>query len=165
MANKTILENVKDAIAAGAAIVESAKNEIVWVLPPQALVLAAQYGLSEKSKILIEEGGHVRGITDISSPYISVVRQLLDIGEEVRHLDRYQGEFMLVADQRDSLSSLAQQTADLRDLALDDRIAAFWTDDPSYAEYLVTTFETVWKDAVDAKKQIEQLLEQDRPQA
>ena len=159
MANKTILENVKDAIAASAVIVESAKNEIVWILPPQALVFAAQYGLTDKSEMLIEEGGHVRGITDISSPYTSVVRELLDIGEQVRHLHRYQGEFMLIADQTDSLSSLALQKADLRDLALDDHIAAFWTDDPSYTEYLMTTFEAVWKDAVDAKKHIEQLLE------
>jgi hypothetical protein len=107
----------------------------------------------------------VKEIVDITYQTIDVVPELLSIGEEVRHLDRYQGEFMLAADQTESLSALAEQTADLQDFALDDRIAAFWTDDPSYAEYLVTTFETVWKDAVDAKKQIGQLQEQDRPQA
>lgn len=157
MANKASLKNVKDAIAAGSAIVESAKNEIIWLVPPQMLVFAAQYGLTNKSKMLIEKGGRVRGITSVSSPYISVVRELLDNGEDVRHVDQYPGEFMLVADKSKSISSIAQQKVDMRDLTLDDRVAAFWTDDPSYAEYLLTTFEAAWEEAVDAKRRIQEL--------
>jgi len=48
MVNKTILENVKDVIATGLGVVESAKSDIIWLLPPQMLVFAGQFGLTKK---------------------------------------------------------------------------------------------------------------------
>jgi hypothetical protein len=160
MVHKTLLENVKDVIAAGSTLVESAQNEIMWLLPPQMLVFAGQFGLTDKSKMFIEKGGRVRGITQISATDVRVVRELLDIGEDVRHIDLYRGEFMLVVDRRESISSIPQQIVDLGNLSLDERVVGFWADDPSYAEYLTTTFESEWKEAVDATKRIEELLEQ-----
>jgi hypothetical protein len=154
MAEKVIIETVKDALAVGSNIIESAKKEILWLLPPAMLVLAAQYGLSEKSKMLIEKGGRAQGITEISGPYITVVRELLNNGEDVRHIGQYRGAFMLVADKRESISSI---TLDSEDISLEDSLVAFWTDDPAYAEYLVTTFEAAWKQAVDAKKRLQEL--------
>jgi hypothetical protein len=148
MVYKTILENVKDVVAAGSSVVESATNEIIWLLPPQMLVFARQFGLTDKSKMFIKKGGRVRGITQISAPDVRVVRELLDIGEDVRHIDQYRGEFMLVVDGRESVSSIPQQIVDIGDLSLDERVVAFWADDPSYAEYLTTTFESTWKEAV-----------------
>jgi hypothetical protein len=163
MVQKTILENVKDVIAAGSTLVESAQNDIIWLLPPQMLVFAGQYGLTDKAKMLIDNGGRVRGITQISGTYLRVVRELLDIGKDVRHIDQYRGEFMLVVDRRESISSIPQQIDDLGDLSLDDRVVGFWTDDPSYAEYLISTFESAWNEAVDANKRIEELLAQGPP--
>jgi hypothetical protein len=163
MAHKTILENVKDVIAAGSSVVESARSEIIWILPPQMMVFAGQFGLTDKSKMLIEKGGRVRGITQISVTYLNVVRDLLDIGEDVRHVDQYRGEFMLVVDRRESISSVPQHAVDIGDLSLDDRVVGFWTDDPSYSEYLITTFEAAWEESVDANKRIEELLEQGPP--
>ena len=157
MVHKTILENVKDIIAAGLTVVESAKNEIIWLLPPQMLVFAGQFGLTNKSKVLIEKGGRVRGITQISETDLRVVRELLDIGEDVRHVDQYRGEFMVVVDKTECISSIPQQSVNIGDLSLDDRVVGFWTDEPAYAEYLITTFEAAWKEAVDAKKRIEEL--------
>ncbi len=165
MVHKTILENVKDVIAAGSTLVESAQNDIIWLLPPQMLVFAGQYGLNDKSKTLIGKGGRVRGITQISETYLRVVRELLDIGEDVRHIDQYQGEFILVVDRRESISSIPQQIVELGDLSLDDRVVGFWTDDPSYAEYLTAAFESAWTEAVGANKRIGELLEQGRAQA
>jgi hypothetical protein len=63
MLNKTILENVKDVIATGLGVVESAKSDIIWLLPPRMLVFAGQFGLTKKSQALIQKGGRVRGIT------------------------------------------------------------------------------------------------------
>lgn len=163
MAHKTILENVKDVIAAGSSVVESARSEIIWILPPQMMVFAGQFGLTDKSKMLIEKGGRVRGITQISVTYLNVVRDLLDIGEDVRHVDQYRGEFLLVVDRRESISSVPQHTVDIDDLSLDDRVVGFWTDDPSFAEYLITTFEAAWEESVDANKRIDELLEQGPP--
>src|SRR5665647_1133421 len=125
MAHKTILENVKDVIAAGSSVVESARSEIIWILPPQMMVFAGQFGLTDKSKMLIEKGGRVRGITQISVTYLNVVRDLLDIGEDVRHVDQYRGEFLLVVDRRESISSVPQHTVDIGDLSLDDRVVGF----------------------------------------
>lgn len=44
-----------------------------------------------------------------------------------------------------------------RDLALDDRVIGFRTDDPTYAEFHIATFEAAWNEAADAKKWAEWL--------
>jgi hypothetical protein len=128
------------------------------------LVFAGQFGVTSKSKALIEKGGRVRGITQISETDLRVVRELLDIGEDVRHVDQYRGEFMVVVDKTECISSIPQQSVNVGDLSLDDRVAGFWTDEPAYAEYLITTFEAAWKEAVDAKKRLEE-LQQGLPQS
>jgi hypothetical protein len=149
MTRETIVESVKDAIAVSSAIVESAEREIAWLLPGPFLVMAAQYNV--QSKGLIQKGGRVRGITTISSPYVETVRELLDTGVDVRHLENYTGSFMLVADKSQSISSIH---LNVEDLSLDDAIVAFWTDDADYAEYLLANFETVWAESTDAQKRI-----------
>ncbi|MGB9371222.1 MAG: hypothetical protein WCB79_04740 [Halobacteriota archaeon] len=154
MAKRTIIESVKDAIAVGSTIVESAEKEILWLLPPAMLIFSGQFSLTEKSKMLIEKGGRIRGITEISAPYFDVVREHLNIGEDVRLIDQYQGAFMLVGDKKESISSI---NVNVEDLSLDDPVVAFWTDDPSYAEYLISTFEAVWNEAVDAEKRLQEL--------
>jgi hypothetical protein len=49
---------------------------------------------------LMQNGRRVRGVTGISNP-ITVVRELLDIGGDVRHIDQYRSVFVLVADKRE----------------------------------------------------------------
>ena len=154
MAKGTIIESVKDALAVGSNIIESAKSEIVWLLPPEMLIFASQFGLTDKCKTLIENGGRVRGITRVTKTYAKVTGELLDIGEEVRHVDRYQGAFMLVGDKKESISSIY---LDLKALSLDEQLRAFWTDNLAYADYLMSTFEFEWESAVDAKKILQEL--------
>lgn len=156
MAKGTIIESVKDALAVGSTIVESATSEIAWLLPPAMLVFAAQYNLHDKSKTLIEKGGRVQGMFSISSPYVELARSLLDVGEEVRHIDQYQGVFFLVGDKKQSISSLHINP---EDLSLDDRIVAFWSEDPAYAEYILSHFESAWLQSVDARETIKLLTE------
>jgi hypothetical protein len=163
MVHKTLLKDVRDVIAASLSLLESAENDVIWLLPPQMLAFASQFGLTNQAKALIEKGGRVRGITEVSGTDLRVVRELLDVGEDVRHVDQYRGELMLVVDKRESISSISQQSVDIGDLSLDDRVVVFWTDDLSYAEYLFTTFEAAWKGAVDANKRINELLEQRSP--
>jgi hypothetical protein len=154
MAKGTIIESVKDALAVGSNIIESAKSEIVWLLPPEMLIFASQFGLTDKCKTLIENGGRVMGITRVTKTYAKVIGELLDIGEEVRHVDRYQGAFMLVGDKKESISSIY---LDLKALSLDEQLRAFWTDNLAYADYLMSTFEFEWESAVDAKKILQEL--------
>jgi hypothetical protein len=157
MAKGTIVESVKDALAVGSNIIESAKNEIVWLLPPSMVIFAAQYGIPKKSKNLIEHGGHVRSIFPISSQYVEFAQSLLDIGENLRHLDHYEGVFFLVGDKKQSISSIH---VNVEDLSLDDRIVAFWSETPTYAEYLLTHFDQAWAQGVDAQERVNELLKQ-----
>ena len=53
MANEKIIKSVKDALAIGSNIVESAESEVVWLAPPLTLVYAC-FGLNEKIQMLIE---------------------------------------------------------------------------------------------------------------
>ena len=89
MGERIIIESVKDALAVASTIVESAEKEVAWLLQPALLVFCFQFGITNKSKMLIEKGGHVRGITRVSGTYFDPVRKLLDNGEEVRHIDQY----------------------------------------------------------------------------
>ena len=154
---KKVVENVRDIIAIGSKVLEFARNEILWLLPPQMLVFSRQFGLTEKLRALIEKGGRVRGITQISGTDVSIARKLLDIGEGVRHVEEYRAEFMLVADRKLSISSIPQQDINLEGVTLDYRVMACLTDDPSCVENLIVTFEASWKESVDAKQRLQEL--------
>jgi phosphatidylserine/phosphatidylglycerophosphate/cardiolipin synthase-like enzyme len=160
MADGKIIKSIIDAIAVALQIIESAENEVAWLVPRPALIYASQYGVNDISKVLIQKGVHIRGITDISYPYIDIVRERLDIGEDVRHFEKYQGEFMLIGDVRQGLSSI---NIDVESLSLDTPVVALWTDDPTYAEYLMSTFEVAWEQAVPAAQRIEELLKKGPP--
>jgi hypothetical protein len=154
MSGKVVIESVTDALAVASSVVESATNEIVWLLPPEMLIFSDQFGIGEKCKTLIKNGGKVRGITQITGIYRNVIQARVDYGEEIRHVDRYQGAFMLVADKKESISSIY---LDLEELSLDDELRAFWTDNEAYADYLMSTFEFEWNNAVDANKRLLEL--------
>ncbi|MGA3199029.1 MAG: hypothetical protein ABSD89_06430 [Halobacteriota archaeon] len=61
---------------------------------------------------------------------------------------------MLVADKRESISSLNMKA---NDLSLDDALVVFWTDNQAYAEFLSATFEAEWTQAVDPEKSLQEL--------
>ena len=154
MVREITIKNVRDSLAAGANIIESAQKEVAWILPPNYLAYSFKFSIPQKSKMLIEKGGRVRGITKISGASLDPVRKLLDSGEELRHIDQFPGVFMLVADNKESISSM---NVNARNLTLDDPTVAFWTDNKAQAEFLMTTFETAWNEAVDAKKRLREL--------
>jgi hypothetical protein len=158
MAKGTVIESVKDALIVGSNLIQSAKNEVVWLLPPAMVIFAAQYGIPNKSKILIENGGHIRSIFHISPQYVELARPLLDIGEHLRHVDHYEGVFFLVADKKQSISSIH---VNVEELLLNDKIVAFWSEAPTYAEYLLSHFDQAWAQGVDAQVRIRELLAQD----
>ena len=154
MPNGTIITSVTDAIAVVSQIVESAENEVAWLVPRPSLIYALQFGIIEQSKTLIQNGVRIRGIVDFSYPYINVVRKLLDTGQDVCHVDNYRGMFMVIADAK-SISSMSIIT---ESLSIDSPIVAFWSENPSYTEYLLSVFEQVWEQAIPATQRIEELL-------
>jgi hypothetical protein len=160
MTDGTVITSVMDAIALGSEIVKSAENEILWIAPRPTLAYASQFGIIETFKTLIQNGVRVRGISDISYLYIDTVRELLDIGQDVRHFEKYKGIFMVVVDGRKSISSIS---ADAENLSIADPVVAFWSEDPTYVEYLTSIFEQSWEQAVPAAQRIEELLKEGPP--
>ena len=161
MADGTIITSITDALAICSNIIESTNNEVVYISPPSLLVLGSQFSIGKKTTMLIQRGGHVRGIADFSYPYIEEMRKGLDIGVDVRHVSQYQGIFMLVGDRRESISSMS---IDVESLSIDTPLVALWSDDSTYAEYLMSTFELVCEQAVPAAQRIEELLKEGPPQ-
>jgi sugar-specific transcriptional regulator TrmB len=159
MTDGTIITSFKDAIAVGSKILESAENEIAWVAPRSSLAYALQYNVIEKFKMRIQSGVSVRGIVDFSYASIDILQKLLAAGQDVRHFDGYQGIFMVVAD-KESISSI---NIGFKNLSLDTPVVALWSNDPTYAEYLTSTFETAWQQAVPAAQRIEELLKEGPP--
>ena len=154
MTSGTIIETVKDAIAVASTIIESAETEVCWLVPAPMLVLAAHFSLNDKSKVLMQKGGQERGITEISPLYVEAASALIDVGVDIRHIERYGGTFMVVGDRRQSISSM---DINAQDLSLDDNIVAFWTENPDYTAYLLSSFESTWAEATNAQKRIEEL--------
>jgi len=162
MTDGEVITNVTDALAICSNIIESANNEVIYITPPPLLVLASHFGLAESTKLFIQKGGRVRGIADFSYPFIREIQSWLDIGEDVRYFPQYQGMFMLVGDGHESISSIS---IDVEHLSIDTPVVALWNwkDDPSYAEYLISIFETAWERAIPAAERIEELLKEGPP--
>ena len=158
MPKGTIIASVRDTLAVGSNIIESAKNEVVWLLPPTMVGFAAQFEIPNKSKMQIANGVRIKSMFRISAPYVTLARSLLDIGEDLRHIDQYEGVFFLVGDRKFSVSSMH---IDIEGLSLDDKVVAFWSESPAYAEYLLSHFDQAWAKGVDAQERIRELLEQD----
>jgi hypothetical protein len=152
-----ILKSVKEAAATIIFIVTSVEERFLWVAPGSTVVAASLFGINEAVKKLIERGGHVRGICDVTYPIIEPVQELLDIGEDVRHYDQYRGIYLGVFDSKSSVSSI---NVDITRVSLDAPLSILLTDDPTYAEYLASTFELLWEQSVPAAQRIEELLKE-----
>ena len=156
-----ILKSVREIVTVSISSLTSAEHELLFVVPADMLVIASLYGINEESKKLIECGGRVRGISDISYTYIEPAQELLNIGEDIRHYDQYQGLFFGVIDRQICFSSI---NADISRISLDEPSILLWTTDPIYAEYLASTFEMLWERSVPAAQRIEELLKEGPPQ-
>jgi hypothetical protein len=82
MAFGKTIESARDLLAVAGGMLEAAETEIAYLVSPSILGFASQYDfLRVGAKKLIQNGGRVRGITNLSFYYIDTVRQLLDIGK------------------------------------------------------------------------------------
>jgi len=160
MANGKILTSIMDTLAVCSNIIESADSEVSILSPPSLLVLSSKFGLRESTKMLILKEASVRCIADFSYQYIEELRELLDYGIDVRHAPQYRGIFMLVGDRRESISSMS---IDVENLSIDAHLVALWSDDSTYAEYLLSTFKIVWEQAIPGAQQLEELLKDGPP--
>ncbi len=75
-------------------------------------------------------------------------------GEDVRHSDEVHELFMYIGDRQQSISAI---NIGIDEYTLGTPVTAFWSEDPTYAEYLLASFENVWSRAVPAEERIQEL--------
>jgi hypothetical protein len=154
MSHGFVINGVKDALAAALGILESEPKEVAWLVPPSVHSLAMTLGFYEAVKALVKQGGASRGIVSVSRENIDEIRMSVESGEDIRHSDAIHEVFMYVGDKQKSVSALNIGAVEY---TLDTPIAAFWSEDPTYAEYLLAAFETAWAQAIPAQERIEEL--------
>ncbi len=153
-----VINNVKDTLAAALQILESAREEVVWLVPASINSLSMTYGGVEKIRAFVQKGGVSRGIVTISQANVEEIKAFLDAGEDIRHSDEVHELFMFVGDKRESVSSI---NIGVEEFTLETPVTAFWSQSPVYAEYLLTSFETAWSRAMPAEERVRALLEQE----
>ncbi|HYA61304.1 MAG TPA: helix-turn-helix domain-containing protein [Candidatus Acidoferrum sp.] len=157
-----ILKNVKDVLAISTALLTSAEQKFFVCVNDIAAVIVDLFGFNEVGKAFVDRGGQVRVITDVSYAIIELIQRLLDIGYDIRHVSQYSGIMFIVFDEKSSISAI---NADVKHMSLNEPLSALWSDDPTYANYLVSTFEMLWQQSIPAAQRIEELLKKGPPQA
>ena len=156
-----IIKSMKELIAVCMPLIDGLQEEWLIATPAILTVFASLFGVNEAVYEVIKRGGKVRVIVDISYQIIEPVREMISIGEEVRHIDQ-QGIMFVVFDKKISISAI---NAEVKHVSLNAPVSGLWTDDPVYAHYLTSTFEMLWNQAIDAEERIQQLLKEGPPGA
>lgn len=156
-----IIKSIKGLIAVAMPPIDPMQEEWRIAAPAYLTVVASLFGVNDAAYEFIKRGGKVRAIVDISYQVIEPVREMIAIGEEVRHIDQH-GIMFVVFDRRISISAI---NAEVKRISLNEPVSGLWTDDPAYAQYLASTFEMVWGQSVPAELRIQELLERGPPQA
>ncbi|MGZ7182332.1 MAG: TrmB family transcriptional regulator [Halobacteriota archaeon] len=156
----TVLKTIKDIVNTAAHIIQSTEKEFLCVIREEGLLAASMFGVDSLVKDLTERGGKTRGISHITYSAIPFVQELVAIGVDARHLDNYDGLYYGVFDRKYCMSAININVERVR---LDEPATMFFTDDPVYAGYLVSTFELLWEQATPVEKRLQELLEQGPP--
>lgn len=156
-----IIKSIKELVAVSLPLIESMKDEWLVAAPAAATIVSFLFGINEAAKEFIERGGKVKAVIDISYDTIEPVREMMRIGEEVRHIDQH-GVTFAIFDRKIAFSVI---NADVSRISLSQPLAVLWTDDPTYAQYLTSTFDMLWNQSTDPEERIQQLLKEGPPQA
>jgi sugar-specific transcriptional regulator TrmB len=154
-----IIKSIKELVAVGISLINSAQDEWLIATPAFLTVVASLFRVNEAAQDFINRGGKVRVIVDISYQVIQPVQEMMAIGEEVRHIDRH-GITFVVFDRKTSISAI---NAEVKRISLNEPVSGLWTDDPAYAQYLISTFEMLWRQSIPAEQRIQELLMQSPP--
>jgi sugar-specific transcriptional regulator TrmB len=153
-----IIKSVKELVSVSIASVTSIQDEVLFVVPQLMLEIASFFGINDEMEKLIERGGHAQGIIfDGTNAGVKLIQELLDIGEDIRVYDSYRGLPFGVLDEKICLSSI---NVNIKRASLKEFISLIWTDDRTYASYLMANFELLWAQAIPAAQWIEELLQE-----
>ncbi|MDD1721067.1 MAG: hypothetical protein LUP95_03675 [Euryarchaeota archaeon] len=154
MTSGIVVNGMRDALAVASQILESAREEVIWLIPPSLMLLSTRYGFIEKARAFSQRGGVSRGIVPLWHANSEDVQMSLDFGADVRHSDITYELLMFVGDKQQSISAI---NIGVDEFTLDTHFIAFWSEDPTYAEYLLASFESAWSEAVSAEQRIQEL--------
>jgi sugar-specific transcriptional regulator TrmB len=155
--NIKILKSVKEVVTVAEPIIDSLQEELLLAVPTSAATLALRLDINGTASDVVARGGKMRVLTDISYSNVNSVRELMERGVEVRHFNKHEMPF-IVFDRKIAMSGIDVEIANF---SLNQPIAALWTDDPAYAQYLAATFEILWNEGINAEDRVQKLLEQD----
>ena len=136
-------------------LVNTAEARIIFISSLIGISILSTSGILEHCINAVEKGVRVRFVTEILPRDISSVREALAGGIEVRHYDNYAGMRYLVADTRESLTTI---TFDALRHGKDASDTAFWTNSPEFAQYLEASFELLWNEGVEAAQRVDAVL-------
>jgi sugar-specific transcriptional regulator TrmB len=157
-----VIKGRANTLAAMEQLVKAAEERVVFISSLDGISMLSASGLLERFVDATSRGVRVRHITEILLRNIDSVRDALAGGIEVRHHDDYAGMRFLVADARESLTTITFDTLRHGKDAAD---TAFWTNSPEYAQYLEASFELLWDNSADALQRIDDVLaETQKPQ-
>lgn len=88
------------------------------------------------------------------------MQKVLAAGEDIRHFEGYRGLYFGVFDRKRCISAI---NLDAKSLKLDEPATMLFTEDPVYANNLVSIFELLWKQSIPAEDRIQELLKEGPP--
>ncbi len=157
-----VIKSIKELVAVMLPILTAMDEEWVYAVPSGAAVLGYQFGMWEAAREFTERGGRIRGIMyDIPYSTAVILKEFLASGVELRYLGR-EGLIFTIFDRAKTISGIS---GDVVYRSFKQPLTALWTDDPTYARYLMSTFETLWEQSTPAAERIKELLAEGPPQA
>ncbi|MGZ4917862.1 MAG: TrmB family transcriptional regulator [Halobacteriota archaeon] len=136
-------------------LVKTAEKDLSFVASLGSTSVLSVSGVLDHFIDAAHRGIRVRYITEIFPRSVNSVREALAGGIDVRHHSDYAGMRFLVADTRESLTTITFDTLHLGKDATD---TAFLTNSPEYAQYLEASFELLWESSEDPEKRIDEVL-------
>ncbi len=156
-----MIKSVGELISLTLSSIAAAQEGFIFIVPEDMAIITSQFGINAEAEQMIKRGKRVRGILDITHKVVNSAQELVDVGEDVRHYANYEGMYFAVLDDAISFSAI---NVDIRRISLGEPIAMLWTNDATYARYLTSMFEMLWKQSVPAEERIQELLKQGPPQ-
>ncbi len=101
-----IIKNVKELVSVGFASAIAAEKEILVVSSQEIVAIASLFGVNNEVKSFIERGGMCKTLFDIPYSMIDVTREMIGIGEEVRHYPGYRGMYFSIIDRKISVPAI-----------------------------------------------------------
>ncbi|HYA33261.1 MAG TPA: helix-turn-helix domain-containing protein [Candidatus Bathyarchaeia archaeon] len=157
-----IIKSVKELVGIAGPLASATEDEILIISPEGVIAVASLFGITDEVKNFIARGGTFKMLTNVAYSGIEFIEEALAIGEQVRHLPGYQGIYFAVVDRRICLHGI---NIDIKHLSLSQPIAMLYTDDPTYAAYLIATFDLLWQQGMPAEERLVELQAQGPPQA